>query len=125
MKFTSLKQLKAPGTELAPTLAPGSDDFLSRVNQTITNFRELIKLVKEARGVQSEVNENEDTSPTPGPGLNPGSGPGPGLNKGSIVKFLDVAVQQGYGSKTLGEVIEEAKPFTLKQVLEFLKHAGL
>ena len=117
MRIGSVKELQSPSVEPGAIPEAGGDDFLSRVNTTLTNFRQLLKLVQDLRGMTAET--NEQGAPHPSPGASPG------LSKANLVNFIDILIQRGYGETTIGEVIEKVKPFNIKQIKEFLKHAGL
>lgn len=103
-----------PGTGLA---LPGGDDFLARINATIINFKELIKLFKEVKGMTAgqENFQNPKTDMSPG---NPSA-----LNKNTVVQFLDVIIARGYGKTTIGQVLEKAGPLTIEQLKEIISRA--
>ena len=98
-------------------IMPGSgDDWLSRVNMTIKNFKSLIETAKEFRTFNSGGEGEPDTSPRQ-------SNLAPQLNKAMIVKLLDVLIKSGKGNVTIAEVIEQASPLTIKQVREIISRA--
>jgi len=110
MRITNPKQLETPGIE--PAESPVAGDFLGRVRGTIIEFKELLKLVQEIRGM------NAGGSQEPGP---PADNQGPGTSKAAVVKYLTAAVQRGYGDTTIEALLKQMGPYTLKQVLEFIK----
>jgi len=116
-RIEDVKQLQTGIPGSLPGSMPGGpgEDWLGRVNATINNFKELVKLYQSLSG----VNMGADNSV---PDAMSDEGGKPGLNKNTVVKYLDIAISQGYGDKTVDEILAEASPFTLKQIQEFLKH---
>ncbi len=112
MKFGSLQEVSGQGeTSPGNPQLGGDDDFLSRVNTAITNFKELLKMAQEVRGMAG----------------NPGPGPanqGGGFDKGSIVKIIDLVIAKGWGDATIGDIISQASPVTIKQLKGIIEHAG-
>ncbi len=112
MKFDSVKSISGPGDvgEMPPG---GGDDFLSRVNSAIVNFKELLKMAQEIRGMGG--------NPGPGPGS---ANQGGGFDKGTIVKIIDLVIAKGWGDATIGDIITQASPVTIKQLKGIIEHAG-
>lgn len=103
-----------PGGEEPLSLLPGGgDDWLSRINSTINNFRELLKVAAQFKQLTQggEAMEPQDT----GPG-SPAKSPG-------LADYVQLAIQAGYGDIPIGKLIEELSPFTLSQVLEVIRNA--
>ena len=109
-RFDSLQQITgAPGPgELPPA---GSDDFLSRANAFVVNLKEMLKMAQEVRGMGG--------NPPPGPGNQGG-----GFDKGTIVKIIDLVIAKGWGDATIGDIIAQASPVTIKQLRGIIEHAG-
>lgn len=108
---------KAVGAVVETSPGPGEDDFLARVNATITNFKELAKIFAQLRP-HSELSEEpapdtsskvERDSQTRTPGL---------------LDYLQLAIRSGYGDTPIGELIERASPHTLKKIMEIFENAG-
>jgi len=116
MKYDNPNQLGQKGSEVA--IPPGSDDWLSRANALVTNFRELLKMAKEIKGMGGMEAPGEGSNILGGP--NPGSG----IGQGTILKFLDLVIAQGHGETTIGKVIENLSPFTINQLKEVIKRVG-
>jgi len=112
MRISGVKDL-GPGGDAGASVSPqlGGDDFLSRVNATITNLKELIKMYRDLRGAPSSAE----------PGSNEPANPQSGLNKTNLVKFLSLLIDRGYGSMTVGDILKQAEPLTIKQIMELMK----
>jgi len=111
-KITSVKQLESPNPGVETELGPGGDDFLGRVRGTLAEFKEVLKIVQEMRGIGIGGKEE------PGPQVD---NPGAGTGKAALVKYLTAAVQRGHGDTTIEAILKEIGPYTLSQVLGFLK----
>lgn len=113
MRFDSAKSITgSPGeSEVGPQLG-GGDDFLSRANAFVINLKEMLKMAQEIRGMG-------------GPGASgPGPGPGGGFDKETIVKIIDLVIAKGWGDATIGDIISQASPITIKQLRGIIEHAG-
>lgn len=104
-------------TALETSPVPGAGDFLSRVNSTITNFKELLKMVEQVRGGEEEEEPAAATSPKNSPNPQPRT---PGL-----LDYVQLAIKAGYGDVPIGKLIEQVSPHTLKKVMEIFQNAGL
>lgn len=93
------------------TLETGGGDFLSRVNLTINNFKELVKLAREFKG-SFPGEENEPVNHTP-PGRSPG-----------LADYVQLAIQAGYGEVPIGKLLEQISPYTLNQIMRMVRSAG-
>jgi len=113
-KIINLKQLESANPGFEPEVSPAAGDFLGRVRGTIIEFKELLKLVQEMRGIGASDSDSQALG-------RQADNPGPGTGKAAIVKYLAVAVQKGHGDTTIGALLKEIEPFTLRQVLEFIK----
>jgi len=72
-------------------------------------------MAKELRGLSGQLPEEEPSAPSqPEP---------PGQS--ALAKFIQVLIQSGYGDTPISELFDQVKPYTIKQILEFAKHAGL
>jgi len=98
-----------PGT----SLQTGGDDFLARINQTILNFKDLVKLFNQLKGATSGAPEQETDSKAP-----PVQPPG-------LADYIALAVKAGYGNMPISELIDKLGPLNLSQVLEVIKNARL
>lgn len=113
MKFLDPELSKEPGEALAP-VSPGGDDFLSRITAAISNFKEVLKIARELRGMKGEF--ASDQSADQGAAVSSG----PAFNLGKAL----APVLQRYGDKTVGEIMESLSPLTLNQIMEMIKRAG-
>ncbi|MBA7570239.1 hypothetical protein ES708_11987 [subsurface metagenome] len=114
MKFPNPLLTDEPETALGP-VAPGGDDFLSRVTRAILNFKEVLTIAKELRGIKREFGSGENADQGSGP-----PPPGPAFNMGKALAPLLTR----YGDKTVGEIMENLSPMTLNQIVEAIKRAG-
>jgi len=118
MKYTNPAAIlnpNAPATAPGSLLSPGGDDFLSRINSTISNFKELLKLAQEVRGFAGgELLNNTDEKP---------SGAQPVAQGGGLAQVVGLAIQSGYGDTPIGELLDHARPFTLRQIIEVVNRA--
>jgi len=110
---------KAVETAAESGPGPGEGDFLTRVNATITNFKELAKIFSQLRPQQKEEPEEPAREPTPKPLNNP-QARAPGL-----LDYVQLAIKAGYGDIPIGKLIEQVSPHTLKKVMEIFQNAGL
>jgi len=113
MRISNPSEIVNPNSEENTPLLSGGDDFLSRINQTITNFKELLKMAQEAKGLSQE-------SPTKNLGNNPGGNP---PAPAPIAQFVQTLIASGYGDSPVGELFDKIKPYSIKQLLELMKHA--
>ncbi len=88
---------------------PGGDDFLGKVNTTMGNFRELIKLVMQFKAMQGEAGQFGA-----GGGAPSVAGPPPGAGKDRMIQ----AFLKQYGTMKVGELLQELEPYTLNQLYE-------
>ncbi len=82
--------------------AGGGDDWLSRVNETIANFRDLMAAAKAG-------------------GLNLTGAQGGGNTGGELLGLAKLLIQQGYGDTPLGTLAKSIERFTLKQLEELAR----
>jgi len=97
----------------------GDGDFLTRINSSINNIKELVKMVNAlkpaeannppGRVIDAEVKSTGKVKPS----------------GASIGDLLDLAIKGGYGDKTLGEIITAGDKLQLKQIRGFMKNVGL
>lgn len=117
MKFSNPSAILNPGeTGQSSSLLPGAggDDFLSRVNITLQNFKELLNMFKELRDITgNQADEGE-------PGM-PRSQPG----QSGVVQFVQLLIENGYGDTPIGDLFDQIRPHTIKQILGVIKSAGL
>lgn len=85
----------------------GGDDFLSRINRTISNFKELLAIAQQFKGLNPTA-KGEDSPPGK-----------PGGGMGQLVQLLIAA---GYGDTPIGKLIEEISPYTVKQLTGMVKN---
>ena len=115
MRLENIAQVLKPDAaipEVAP--GPGADDWLTRVNTAIKNFKDLIEVARQFKGVNGEPIE-----PTPTATLKeiaPKTAPG-------IADYVRLLIQAGYGDTPIGQLIEKVSPHTVKQIVELLKNA--
>ncbi len=111
-KFLTTALTNNPDEALGP-VAPGGDDFLSRVTNAISSFKEVLKIARELKGLKGELASDREADQ--------GSGaPKPAPNQGFPVALM----LQHYGDKTVGEIMENLSPLTLNQIMEQIKRAG-
>lgn len=93
--------------ETAPAITgPGTAqpaDIVTRINDTITNFKTLLAMAQKA---QVKVTEHP-------------AAPGNGLDLGSLAEIL---IKQGYGNTPIGKLLENVAPITLNQLKGVLKN---
>lgn len=90
--------------------AAAGPDILTRINETINNFKGLLEMAK-AQGQSQAQNV-----------LGRGQDRGASNIPASII--IDLVVKK-YGNTTIEEVIKNLSPMTIKQLAEMLKNAGL
>jgi len=116
MKFenpAAILKPNEPGLEVGPGSAEG--DWINRINLTINNFKELIKLAQQFRGKEPEEP----------PGDRPArSNPNPPARSPGLIDYIRLAIQAGYGDTPIGELFKQASPYTLKQIVEIIKNVG-
>jgi len=105
----ALETSESPGQE---------DDFLNRLNRTITNFKELVKLGQQFRGL-----DELGTGDAGGPGEEPSREPKGTTNPG-LAEYINLIIKSGYGDTPVAEIIKELSPYTPNQILEMIKRAG-
>lgn len=118
--------VKNPVTQLIPAGTPGSlpvapggsNDFLGRIESTARTIKGVLELAMKAKGISldapqalppapGEQGKIDDSRRRPAPGL------------------IDTLIAQGLGDKTVEELLESIKPYTLKQIAGYMKNAGL
>jgi len=120
MKFDSLKAMTTPTPDIGQ-VAPSGDDWLSRVNSTLTNFRELLKAVNQMKGMAGNTDPHTGDANTPALRSQMTAAP----SSGQLSRFFDLIISQGYGNATVNDLMAQVGPLTVKQIQELLKHAGL
>jgi hypothetical protein len=121
-----IDKIAKAGASAAPAAGSG---FIREANSLVTNLKDFIKLAQSVQGVntpqaaQAAVNDEiyrpAQRLPAPPPAAPP---PAPRqIAKMVIAVALDEAVNAGLGDKTVAELLELARPFTVKQLREFLK----
>lgn len=116
MRYDNLT-LKSPGetVEESPP-AQGEGDFLSRLNVTVDNIKELMKLANKLRGsvqvdrVDGIVSSQEEK-------------PGQGTSPPGVLNFVELMIKQGYGDTPVGQLFQQIAPHTLKNIVGILKNA--
>lgn len=125
MRHSSPATIGAGGeTALQTPPGPGEGDFLTRVNATITNFKELGKIFMQFKGEQQQ---EEQPEPEPAPDRHSPRqlAENPQAKTPGLFDYVQLAIQLGYGDMPIGKLIEQISPQTLKEVMEKLKNAGL
>ena len=100
--------LKTAEDSLKSAMPSADGDFLSRINLTINNFKELAKIVKQFK--DNSEGESQATSTMP-------STKTPGL-----ADYIQLAIQNGYGDTKIDSIIKQISPLTLKQIIEVIKN---
>ncbi len=113
MRYKSPDSILIPSGD-PPEVSPGQveGDFLTRVNLTIENIKELLKMAGKFRG-EKEKEEGSD----PPAKLNPGPKT-PGVSD-----YIQLAIKAGYGDIAIGKLIEQISPHTLNKIMEIFKNA--
>jgi len=113
-RITDITKIVNPDAD-TPEAAPGlgGDDFLSRVNLAIKNFKNLIEVAKQFRGtedglVTKQPKSSKEVAAPAAPGL---------------ADYIRLAIQAGHGDTPIGKLIEDISPHTLKQIVEILRNA--
>ena len=101
---------------------------ISGIRSAIQSYKEALLLEKEVRGGNSPggiqqggslpmaMETNPKTTPAPPP-------PPPPLHPGeAILLFLNSLVGQGYGEKTIGDMVKVLSPFTINQAKEYIEN---
>lgn len=111
---TILKPNEAAETGLETT----GGDWISRINLTINNFKELIKLAQQFRGEEpkDQGSDRGQAHSNPNP-VAPARTPG-------LLDYVHLAIQAGYGNAPIGKLIEQISPHTLNEIMEIIKRAG-
>lgn len=101
-----------------------ADDFLGRINTTLQNFKELMQMAEGFRGAPAQAPPPAQPTPydTPRMALPAPAAPSAG---DKLLKFIELLAASEYGDKPVGELIDQIKPYSIKQMLELAKHAGL
>lgn len=108
MKKT-LEDILSPDKEpAAMSLGTADDDWLSRANSLIINFKELIKMAQELRGMAPGAQEPASSGNM--------VTAAPQLDKTLVLKFLDNMINSGLGDATISQIIERANPLTIKKI---------
>jgi len=116
MRFNNSDDLTSPSgntQEISSNQAEG--DFLTRLNLTIENIKELLKMAGKFKGDKEETENN----PKPSGKLNPGA------KALSVSDYIQLAIKAGYGEVPIGKIIEQVSPHSLNKIIEVLKDAGL
>lgn len=111
MKFPTPALSTEPGEALTP-VSPGGDDFLSRVTNAIQNFKEVLKIARELKGIKGEFTNPDEVQESRAPG-----------QAFDLDKAL-APVLQRYGDKTVAEIMKTLSPLTLNQIMGVIKRAG-
>jgi len=115
MRIPNPAALLSSGAEETGLPGGNSDDWLERVNRTILNLKDLMKIGLQLKG-DLKVSQNQDNDiQAPAPGQSPGQSPG-------LADYVQMAIQKGYGDIPVGKLIQEISPFTLKQIIGVLKN---
>lgn len=104
MKFPNPGDIITSSSPLEGEVMPpgGGEDFLSRINRTISNFKELMAIAQQFKGLNPAAKGEETPPGKPGGGM------------GQLVQLLIAA---GYGDTPIGKLIEEISPYTVKQLI--------
>lgn len=115
----------APGATPGIPGLPGGGGFLTQLTDSIRQFKEALQLIKELRGVPGEMNQARENQAVE-PGKQPVNlkllqqPPDPIM---PIIALLEILDRAGHGDKTIGQLIKDMSPFTLKQVKGILTNA--
>ena len=96
-----------PGQEQSESAGASDNDFISRLNSAITNFKDLLVVAKQLKGGQPG-NKEADNLPAKTPGL---------------FDYVQLISKAGYGNTPIGKLIEQLSPHTLNQIMEVIKNA--
>lgn len=114
MRIESPQDILNIGKEVAEPLGlggAGADEFLTRVNFTISNLKELLKMFMQFKE------------------LNPQGAKGAAVESkpqiSGLAQAIQLVKQAGYGDTKIEKLIKEISPFTINQIEEYIKNAGL
>lgn len=116
MKIRSLEEI-AKKSDLTPAIkgggtAQGEGDFLTRINNTIENFRGLVKDAGINNLTPNQVVDQGDNVKTTE------------QNKESeLANLIGILIKFGYGDTPIGQLLQKVSPFTLKQIVEVMQNA--
>lgn len=114
MKFGNVGAINPGETSNLPL---GGDDFLSRVNLTINNFKELLLAFQQVRGLPGAAGEPQSQAVKTNPVNRPG------LDKNAVIGFLENLEAKGFGAITIQQIIQQYGGLSMKQIGEILKNA--
>jgi len=104
----------------------GGNNMFSQMNAVINNAKSLIQLIQNTRGLgqapagnpqaQVKITEPRPLAPAPAPAAAP-AGPN------QIEAFVQALVNNGYGDRTVGDLLGQIAPLTVKEIQGFLENA--
>ena len=92
------------------------DDFLMRVNQTIANFKELLKTAQHIQGLAGNPVE---TIAGTGPAISSHNEPKRLPASGDVSRLINQVMAAGLGDVPIKELIEKLSPYTIRQIIQF------
>lgn len=113
MKFDNPNKILNSEAESGLIPAAG-DDWLSRVNMTISNFKELLILAQKVGGFQSNFGQVKDAGSQE---YIPAQSP--------FTQVVKQILASPYADIPIETILEQIKPYTLRQLMEIAKNAGL
>jgi len=98
-----VKQAGASVPAAVPGLGTGKpDDMIARINDTITNFKSLVLMVRQEQAKQAAAQP-----------------PTGGLD---LAGLGDLLIKQGFGDTSVGKLLENIAPMTLNQLKGVIKN---
>lgn len=119
MKFDSVGKIN-PGETPGNLGAVSGDDFLARVNATVSNIRQLLLTVMEVRGMKTDAGGNQSQAIKTNLA---DQGNRPAALRSAIEGMLDNLINKGYGAITVQQIIQQYGGLSIKQIREILRNA--
>ena len=105
----------------SPGVAVKADDFLTRANETIANFKSLIELAARLKGqgsgnIEAKIASNEAPPAQSFEAKNLKGG-------GNLDRIAQQLLAAGLGDIPISQLLQQLSPFTIKQLMEKAKNA--
>ena len=82
------------------------DDWLSRANTLVTNFKGLLEAARASQAKAAETSSPEQGQP------------------GELATLMQLLIKYGLGDTPVGQLIKKVEPYTLKQIVGVLENAA-
>ena len=120
-------QILKPG-ESGATTPGGAGGFLGDIRKTIAEFKELMKVANELKGMGGLNNPNPDLGTSDARLTDPGQQritTNQGGNTPGMKEFVGMLVAQGYGDTPIGTLLDQVRPLTINQLSMLAKSKGV